>query len=86
MLFLDGVKVEAMHGKLRFHRTKAPSVEELKALVYAISQRIAGFSERIGLLERDVENSLLTIEAGEEDAMEQFQVHSITYRISVGTQ
>ncbi len=46
MLFLDGVYVEDGHGKLRVHRVKAPNVEELKALVHAISHRVAGFLER----------------------------------------
>jgi hypothetical protein len=37
MLFLDGFYVEDGHGKLRFYRIRAPNVEELKALVHAIS-------------------------------------------------
>jgi hypothetical protein len=73
MLFLDGVYVEDGHGKLRFNRVKAPSVEELKALVHAISHRVAGFLERRGLLERDAENSYLTLESGDDDAMMQLQ-------------
>ena len=44
MLFLDGVYVEDGHRKLRFHRVEAPNLEELKALVNAISHRVAGFT------------------------------------------
>ena len=52
MLFLDGIYVEDGHGKLRFHRVKAPNVDELKALVHAISHRVARFLEKRGFLER----------------------------------
>ena len=38
-----------------FTRVKAPNIEELKALVHAISHRVAGFLERRGLLERDAD-------------------------------
>ena len=40
MPFVDGVYVEDGHGKLRFHRVKAPNVDELKSLVHAISHRV----------------------------------------------
>ena len=49
MLFLDGVYVEDGHGKLRFHQIKAPNAKEFKALVHAISHRVAGFLERRGV-------------------------------------
>lgn len=48
MLFLDGVYVEDVQVKLRFHRVKAPNVDELKALVHAISHRVVGLLERRG--------------------------------------
>jgi ribosomal protein S27E len=86
MLFLDGVYAEGGDGKLRFERVKAPNIEELNALVHAISHRVAGFLERRGLLERDAENSYLALESGDDDAMMQFRGHSITYRIAVGPQ
>ena len=102
ILFLDGVYVENGHGKLRFHRVKAPNVDELKSLVHAISHRVARFLEKRGFLERDAddcmdaggrathgavaENSYLALEPDDDDAMAQLQGHSITYRIAVGPQ
>jgi hypothetical protein len=71
---------------LRFHRVKAPNVDELKALVHAISHRVARFLEKRGFLERDAENSYLALEQDDDDAMVQLQGHSITYRIAVGPQ
>jgi len=41
---------------------------------------------RQGLLERDAENSYLTMDAISEDSMNQLLGHSITYRIAVGPQ
>jgi hypothetical protein len=55
MLVLDGVYVANDCGGLRFQRVKAPSVDELKALVHAISHRVARFLEKRGFLERDAE-------------------------------
>ena len=57
MLYLDGVYAEdAYYGKVRFHRIKAPTAEELGVVVNRISQRVAKFLERQGLLERDEDN------------------------------
>jgi hypothetical protein len=58
MLFLDGVYVENGHGKLCFHRVKAPNVDELKSLVHAISHRVARFLEKRGFLERDADDCM----------------------------
>jgi hypothetical protein len=41
MLVLDGVYVKNDYEGLRFHRVNAPNVDELKALVHAISHRVA---------------------------------------------
>lgn len=96
MLFLDGVYAQSTRcargagsaddawGKLRFHRVKAPTQEELLQLTHTLSHRVARFLERRGLLERDVENSYLVFEQQEEDAMQQLFGHSITYRIAIG--
>ena len=86
MLFLDGVYAEGGDGKLRFRRVKASNIEELNALVHAISHRVAGFLERRGLLERDAQNSYLALDPDHDDVMVQLQGHSITYRIAVGPQ
>ena len=58
MLVLDGVYVENDYGGLRFHRVKAPNVDELKALVHAISHRVARFLEKRGFLERDADDCM----------------------------
>ncbi|MCP3673957.1 MAG: hypothetical protein GY829_05750 [Gammaproteobacteria bacterium] len=46
---------------MRFHRVKAPELIELTKLVHTISLRVARFLERRGLLERDEEDSYLTL-------------------------
>jgi len=84
MLFLDGVYAEDVRGKLRFHRVKASTQEELLHLAHTLSHRFARFLERWGLFEGDAENSYLVFEKQEEDAMQQFFGHSITYRIAIG--
>ena len=86
MLFLDGVYIQDKWGKTRFHRVKAPSVDELNTLAHTLSQRIARFLERRGLLERDAENSYLTLEDSDDTLMPQLHGHSITYRVAVGPQ
>ena len=58
MLVLDGVYVENDYGGLRFHRVKAPNVDELKSLVHAISHRVARFLEKRGFLERDADDCM----------------------------
>jgi len=83
ILFLDGVYTHNK-GKTRFHRVKAPSIDELNALVHTISHRVAGLLERQGLLERDVENTWLTFDEPDEDPLQQIHGHAITYRIAIG--
>ncbi|MCP5017983.1 MAG: IS91 family transposase, partial [Ketobacter sp.] len=41
MLYLDEVYAEDGYGKIRCHRIKAPTVDELGLLVHWISQRVA---------------------------------------------
>lgn len=55
-------------------------------LVATINQRVARHLERQGLLAPDDESSYLTLDLQDDDAMNQLQGHSITYRISVGPQ
>ena len=69
MLFLDGVYVRAPDGSIRFHRLKAPTVEELQQLLHTLSYRIARFLERRGLLERDAETSYLHLDGLQTDDM-----------------
>lgn len=87
MLFLDGVYTETKHGRTRFLRTNGPEQQELMELVHTISQRVAGFLEREGILERDEENSYLNLDdADEVDPMQQVLGCSVSYRIAVGPQ
>ena len=86
MLFLDSVYADNGHGKQRFHRAKAPTHEELNTLVHTLSHRIARCLEKRGILERDVENTWLTLEEGEDDVLTQLHGASVTYRIATGPQ
>lgn len=87
MRLLDGVYTTNQYGKHRFQYVNAPLSNQMTALVHTISYRIARCLERQGLLERDVEQSYLTLEEDDDhDAMGQIQGHSITYRIAVGAQ
>jgi hypothetical protein len=70
MLFLDGVYTTTCWDKSWFHRTNVPNQWELVVLVHTISQRVAGFLEREGILERDEGNSYLNLAEGLEDPMQ----------------
>lgn len=64
MLFLDGAYVQDEPGHYGFrHTTPPPTVEQLHDLLQVISERVARFLERRGFLERDEENSFLTLDA-----------------------
>ena len=86
MLFLDGVYVLDGVGGFAFHCNKAPTVEQLTELLHTISQRVASFLEGRGLLERDEDNSYLTLNGLDEDPMQELHSHSVTYRIAMGPQ
>ncbi|MCP4767400.1 MAG: hypothetical protein GY875_14120, partial [Gammaproteobacteria bacterium] len=55
-------------------------------LLHTISRRVAGYLERQGLLERDEENSYLQLDHLQEDPMQPFIGHSVTYRVAIGKQ
>ena len=86
MLFLDGVYVQDGTRSIVFHHNKAPTVEQLTELLHTISQRVASFLERRGLLERDEDNSYLTLDGLDEDPMQDIHTHSVTYRVAMGPQ
>lgn len=77
MLLLDGVYATNDYGKMRFYRVKAPELKELTQLVHTISHRVARFLEQRGLLERDAENSYLTLDCLDEEPMQQLHGHVI---------
>jgi hypothetical protein len=55
-------------------------------LVHVLSQHITLFLERMGLLERDAENSYLQLDDIDEDPMHQVLGCSVSYRIAIGPQ
>ncbi len=59
MLILDGVYAEHSDVSTRFRWVKQSGSTESTWLVRSIGQRVGRFWKRIGLLERDVENSHL---------------------------
>ncbi|MDA1371753.1 MAG: transposase [Proteobacteria bacterium] len=86
MLFLDGVYVQDDSGHYAFRRTPPPSVEQLHDLLHVISRRVARFLERRGILERDEDNSYLTLDGLEEDPLRDIHSYSVTYRVAIGPQ
>ena len=71
---------------MHFFTEKAPTKSELNSLTHRISQRVAGFLEREGLLVRDIDNDYLALDGLEDDPMSQINGYSITYRITTGKQ
>ena len=86
MLFLDGVYVKDTSGRYYFRRTAPPTVEQLNSLLHLITERVASFLERRGMLERDEDNSYLVLDGLEEDSLKDIHSCSVTYRIAIGPQ
>ena len=86
MLFLDGVYVQDEAGHYGFRHTRPPTVEQLHELLQRISQRVARFLERRGILERDEDNSYLTLDGLEEDPLQDLHSHWVAYRVAIGPQ
>ena len=86
MLFLEGAISENPWGGNTFTRIKAPSHSDMVELVHTISQRIAKYLEKVGLVERDMENSFLNFPVNDEDSLLQLQGASVSYRIAIGPQ
>jgi hypothetical protein len=55
-------------------------------LVHSISQRIAKYLEKVGLVERDMESSFLNLPLDDEDSLLHLQGASVSYRIAMGPQ
>ena len=68
MLFLDGV-VTQERGQSKFKYVKAPSHSDMEKLVYLISQRIANYLERMGLIQKDMDNTFLDLPTDDEDSL-----------------
>jgi len=86
MLFLDGVYVQDESGHYNFRHTPPPTVEQLHDLLQVISQRVARFLERRGILERDEDNSYLTLDGLEDNPLRDIHGYSVTYRVAIGPQ
>jgi hypothetical protein len=86
MLFLEGAISENAWGGTSFTRIKAPSHNDMVALVHTISQRNATYLEKVGLVQRDIENSYLNLTIDDEDSLLQLQGASVSYRIAIGPQ
>ncbi len=55
-------------------------------LVHTISQRIARYLEKVGLVKRDMENSFLNLPIDDEDSLLQLRGASFSYRVAMGPQ
>jgi hypothetical protein len=86
MLFLEGAINENSWGGTTFTRIKAPCHNDMVELVHTISQRIARYLEKVGLVQRDMENSYLNLPVDDEDSLLQLQGASVSYRIAMGPQ
>ena len=86
MLFLEGAISENTWGGTTFTRIKAPSHDDMVALVHTISHRIAHYLEKVGLVQRVMENSYLNLPIDDEDSLLQLQGASVSYRIAMGPQ
>ncbi|WP_435787369.1 transposase [Alteromonas sp.] len=86
MLFLEGAISENAWGGTTFTRIKAPSYDDMVELVHIISHRIAKYLEKVGIVQRDMENSYLNLPIDDEDSLLQLQGASVSYRIAMGPQ
>jgi hypothetical protein len=86
MLFLEGAIYENSWGGTTFTRIKAPCYNDMVELVHTISHRIARYLEKVGLVQRDMENSYLNLPVDDEDSLLQLQGASVSYRIAMGPQ
>jgi hypothetical protein len=86
MLFLEGAINENSWGGTTFTRIKAPSHNDMVDLVHTISQRIARYLEKAGLVVRDMDNTYLNLPIDGEDSLLQLQGASVSYRIALGPQ
>ncbi len=59
---------------------------DMVELVHTISQRIAKYLEKVGLVQRDMENSYLNLPVDDEVSLLQLQGASVSYRITMGPQ
>ncbi|MEZ5517131.1 MAG: transposase [Gammaproteobacteria bacterium] len=76
-------------GARRMVESAALLVDEVlpaRPLLQMIGQQVARFLERRGILERDEDNSYLTLDGLEEDPLKDIHGYSVTYRVAIGPQ
>jgi hypothetical protein len=56
-----------------FHSYQVPTHDDLVTLVHTISQRIARYLEKIGLVVRDMQSSYFNLSVDFEDSLRQLQ-------------
>jgi hypothetical protein len=72
LLFLDGIYSTWLDGARQlFRRCRAPTKANLEALLHTISQRLARFLVKEGVLTQDLENTYLSLEHLQENPMQQ---------------
>ncbi len=86
MLFLEGAISQNPWGGTTFTLIKAPSQSDMVEIVHTISQRIAKYLEKVGMVERDMENSFLNLPVDDEDCLLPLQGASVSYLIAMGPQ
>jgi hypothetical protein len=87
LLVLDGAYTFT-GGDPRFHRARAPTVDELECLLDALIRRIVRTLMRAGVLVADPEEEggspYLNLERPDDDALATIEGASVRYRIAVG--
>lgn len=66
-----------------FHRTSAPSVQELTSVLQKIVARVLRYLEKSGLIVKDQDTTYLKLD-GHDGVLDQLQVASTSYRIAFG--
>jgi hypothetical protein len=83
MLFIEGAISENTWGETTLTRINAPTHNDMVELVHTISHRIARYLEKVGLVQRDMENSYLNLPIDDEDSLLHLQGASVSYRIAM---
>ena len=86
VLFLDGVFIDDENNGQQFKAVTLHQTSEIVELAHKISVRLAGYLERAGLIEGDVESQYLAEDALNAGEMSDHQGYSVNDRICVGPQ
>ena len=83
MLLLEG-DITQECWKSTFLSGKASNYNDIESLVNVISHRIAFYLEKVGLIQRDMDNTFLDLPIVDEDSLLPLQAASVNFRIAVG--